>query len=58
MEWVASLFGGKMPEADIVRTGIREFVEAMKFKNCEYDDRMEKALLQKRQSPAIAPGRL
>ena len=38
---------GKDSRFGKVRTGIKEFIEAMKFKNCEYDERMEKALLPK-----------
>ena len=39
-------FGGE-PQPATIRAGIRSFSEAMKLKNCEYDLRMERALLPK-----------
>ncbi len=48
MAWVASLLGGVQPEPATIRAGIRTFIEAMKLKNCEYDQRMQQALLPKR----------
>ena len=45
MASVGSLFGGEMPDPATVRTGIKEFIEAMKFKNTSYDLRMERASL-------------
>jgi hypothetical protein len=48
MDSVGSLLGGKMPDAATVSRGFEEFVEAVKVKNCDYDERMEKALLQSR----------
>ena len=47
MAWIGSLFGGQQPDQATVRSGIREFIMAIKFTNCDYDDRMEKALLPK-----------
>jgi hypothetical protein len=40
MASVASLFGGNMPDKIHVRAGMREFVEAVKLKHCDYDERM------------------
>ena len=48
MASVASLFGHNMPDQAKVRAGIRDFIEAVKLKNCDYDQRMEKSLLPKR----------
>ena len=48
MAWVASLLGGGQPDPATIRAGIRTFIEAMKLKNCEYDQRMQQALLPKR----------
>jgi hypothetical protein len=48
MASVASLFGRNMPDQAKVRAGMRDFIEAVKLKNCDYDQRMEKSLLPKR----------
>ncbi len=47
MEWVGSLFGGSKPDPAKARAGMREFLEAMRLKNCDYDERMQQALLPK-----------
>jgi hypothetical protein len=36
------------PDPATVRAGIREFIEAMKLNHCNYDERIEHALLPKR----------
>ena len=43
--WIASGFARDKPDAATARTGINAFIEALKFENCEYDQRMESALL-------------
>jgi len=48
MASVGSLFGGGMPEDAKVRAGMQDFIEATKLTNCNYDERMEQALLPKR----------
>ncbi len=48
MASVGSFFGGNMPDQAKVRVGMRDFLEAVKLKNCDYDQRMEKSLLLKR----------
>jgi hypothetical protein len=47
MAWIGSLFGGKQPDPATVKAGIKEFIMAIKIKNCEFDERMAKALLPK-----------
>jgi hypothetical protein len=49
MDWVASFWGGNPPSAATVTNGMKEFLGAMKLKNCDYDKRMEQALLRSRQ---------
>ena len=44
MAWLTSLFGKSKPEPVITRSGMARFLQAMKFKNTDYDRRMEKAL--------------
>jgi hypothetical protein len=48
MAWIGSLFGGQTPEPAKVKSGIKQFIEAMKLSSTDYDEHMEKALLQKR----------
>jgi hypothetical protein len=48
MASAASLFGRNMPDQTKVAAGMRDFIEAVKFKNCDYDQRMEKSLLPER----------
>jgi len=45
--WIGSLFGGQRPDPATVRTGIKDFIEAVKVKNCDYDVRIENSLLPK-----------
>ena len=46
MDWLASVFGGQPPKPATIRAGMNEFTEAMKLKNCDYDKRLEQALLK------------
>ena len=48
MDWIGSLFGGQKPDADKAKAGMAAFIEAVKFKNADYNVRMEEALLSKR----------
>jgi hypothetical protein len=48
LEWVGSLFGGGKPEPVTIRAGMREFIAATKLKYCNYDERMQHALLPKK----------
>ena len=47
IDWVASFLGNNRPDAATVNNGIKEFLEAAKLKNCDYDQRMERILLRK-----------
>ena len=47
MTWISSPFGGQKPDPATVTTGMKEFIDAMKFKNSSYDVRMENVLLPK-----------
>jgi hypothetical protein len=48
MDSVGSLLGLHMPDEAKVRTGMKEFIEAAKLKNCAYDERMKRALTPKK----------
>lgn len=48
MDWLSSVFGGGQPSPATIRAGMKDFLEAMKVRNCDYDERMERALLPKR----------
>lgn len=48
MTWIGGFFAGKRPESAAMQAGIREFLDAVDLKNCDYDTRMEKALLPKK----------
>ena len=47
MAYVASLWGTNPPSAATTNAGMKEYFEAMKLKNCNYDSRMERILLRK-----------
>jgi endoglucanase len=47
MTWVGSLLGSQPPQPATIRAGMKEFIEAMKLKSCDYDKRMAKALVPK-----------
>ena len=46
MNWLGSVLGffGR-PESDTIKRGARDFLEAVQFKNCQYNEEMERLLL-------------
>lgn len=44
MNWLGKLLPSKPPAEPIIEKGMQEFEEAIKLRNCSFDDRMAQAL--------------